>query len=310
MQTSEGAPVFESVRLEFIQFLRAAGRAPATIKAYDCDLKRILTAGGILSLHDFQEDTLSTAIVQWGTGDGGDGCPARSEATVNRAKSAIRAFAKWCKLRGYLDRDFSETLPLVRSVPRRTVPMALEEARRLLTTIAESKDPLAGRDHLLFSLYAVTGMRCSEVVALQIGDYDRVRKSLHPRNTKCRVERHHPVPPRLAERLETFCESRFRPNGASLPLFTGRCPHRSLSTRAVQMRLDHWKRRSGIRDVLSVHSFRAGLATHLHRTTGDLLLVAHALGHVDLRTAERYVFWDEEELREALAETEESLQAW
>ena len=67
-------------------------------------------------------------------------------------------------------------------------------------------------------------------------------------------------------------------------LFHGRHPERSLTTRQVRFRFNRWKALSGIREELTVHSFRAGFATHLYRATGDSLLVQHAIGHSDIRT--------------------------
>jgi len=57
---------------------------------------------------------------------------------------------------------------------------------------------------------------------------------------------------------------------------------------------------SGVNASLTIHSFRAGYATLLHKATKDLLLVARAMGHKDLSTTERYVRLDESVLREAV----------
>ncbi|MGH8247870.1 MAG: tyrosine-type recombinase/integrase, partial [Gammaproteobacteria bacterium] len=51
---------------------------------------------------------------------------------------------------------------------------------------------------------------------------------------------------------------------------------------------------------LTIHSFRAGFATALHRATGDVLLVSRSLGHRDLRPTMRYVQWLQPELRKAI----------
>jgi len=59
--------------------------------------------------------------------------------------------------------------------------------------------------------------------------------------------------------------------------------------RQAKERFDKRKELAGIRPQITIHSFRAGFATVLYRTTQDLLLVAHALGHKDVRTTEKYI---------------------
>ena len=114
-----------------------------------------------------------------------------------------------------------------------------------------------------------------------------------------------PVPPRLAEILERHISnlkqnSRFSANS---PLFSSRQSGRSLSVRHVQVRFDKWKNIAGIRENLTIHSFRAGFATLLHETTGDFLLVSRAMGHRDVRTTERYIADNMHAVREAIDET-------
>jgi site-specific recombinase XerD len=51
---------------------------------------------------------------------------------------------------------------------------------------------------------------------------------------------------------------------------------------------------------LTINSFRAGFATLLYRTTGDIWLVARALEHNSVATTRRYIETDSEDIRKAL----------
>ncbi|MGE5299721.1 MAG: tyrosine-type recombinase/integrase [Acidobacteriota bacterium] len=76
--------------------------------------------------------------------------------------------------------------------------------------------------------------------------------------------------------------------------------HWPLSVRYAQERFDKWKAASGIRNNLAIPSFRSGLATLLHQQTGDILLVANAPGHSDIRTTQRYIRLNMSTVREAV----------
>jgi len=106
-------------------------------------------------------------------------------------------------------------------------------------------------------------------------------------------------PKRLSRVLERYMKVHV-PALASLPFFPGRIADCPLTPRQAQLRFDLWKKRSGVNAALTIHSFRAGYATLLHKATKDLLLVACAMGHKDLSTTERYVRFDETAVREAV----------
>ncbi|MCL4492389.1 MAG: site-specific integrase [Nitrospirae bacterium] len=109
----------------------------------------------------------------------------------------------------------------------------------------------------------------------------------------------------LAEMLERYIHGPICDNtiGDYAPLFPGRYIHRPLSFRQAQARFDKWKNIAGIRKGLTIHSFRAGFATLLYRVTGDILLVARAMGHSDVRSTDRYVGNNMPAIREAMGKT-------
>jgi site-specific recombinase XerD len=74
-----------------------------------------------------------------------------------------------------------------------------------------------------------------------------------------------------------------------MPLFFGSNSTKALTAKQAREKFEKWKRFSGIRKNLTIHSFRSGYATILYRATGDILLVAQAMGHADIRTTQRYI---------------------
>ena len=81
--------------------------------------------------------------------------------------------------------------------------------------------------------------------------------------------------------------------------FAGR-QGRPLSARTVQYRFEFWLRRAGVRRALSVHALRHSFGTLLYQATRDLLLVSRALGHRDVKSAQRYAYLDDRALARAV----------
>jgi len=129
----------------------------------------------------------------------------------------------------------------------------------------------------------------------------RKRKTCH-HHLKGGSDRLQPIPHRLSRILERWISILRRNDQADLSslLFYGRHPERPLTTRQVRFRFNRWKVLSGIREDLTVHSFRAGFATQLYRATGDFLLVHHAIGHSCVRTTMRYIGNHLFEIRKAI----------
>lgn len=221
---------------------------------------------------------------------------------MNRIKSAFRSFFKWALQSGLISHNPAASLPMSRAASQRTTPITMEEINTLLHTISESGDPYAERDEALFATYAFTGIRCAEALALRVKDYDRSSFTLYLPKVKRGTGRLQPIPHRLSRVLGKWISILRRNGRADLSslLFCGKNPERSLTTRQIRFRLNRWKALSGIREDLTVHSFRAGFATHLYRATGDLLLVHYAIGHTDVRTTVRYIGNHLFEIRKAI----------
>jgi integrase/recombinase XerC len=154
-----------------------------------------------------------------------------------------------------------------------------------MNAIRRSNDPLRFRDEALFLTYALTGLRRTEALRLDVSDYDAEKGMLRVKSGKGRRARTIPVARQLGPVLRRFCN--YRQSGGKL--FAGRAPGKGLTARQAQVRFDLWKTAAGLRPELRIHSFRAGFATTLHRGCGDVILVSRALGHRDLRPTLRYV---------------------
>ena len=179
-------------------------------------------------------------------------------------------------------------LQLARGDSPLTPAITAAETKLLLSAIRGSNDPLRMRDEALFSTYALTGLRRAEALRLDASDYDAGKGVLRVKDGKGRRTRTVPVTQPLGLLLRRFRDdSAGRRSGGKL--FPGSVPGKGLTPREAHARFQRWKSAAGLMPELTIHSFRAGFATALHRGCGDVILASRALGHRDLRPTLRYV---------------------
>jgi integrase/recombinase XerD len=190
--------------VDFIGHITAAGRTPATIDAYGRDLRRLLKCVQDTALNEITDKVLDKAIMQLNNRCE-PGIILRQE-TMNRIKSAWRSFFAWCHATGRIACNPSRTLELARGNAKRTIPLSIIESESLLSAIRDSSDSLALRDEALYSIYAYTGMRRSEALALRVGDYSREEDVIYVRDGKGRKSRLCRVPFQLSGRNDnSYC---------------------------------------------------------------------------------------------------------
>ncbi|MCX5801246.1 MAG: tyrosine-type recombinase/integrase [Candidatus Eisenbacteria bacterium] len=221
----------------------------------------------------------------------------RSVLTVNRTKTALRVFFRFLNDAGYLSDNPAR---LIRSTPTdRRIPsyLSIDEAKRLLGTIANSDSAIAKRDHATFSLLLGTGIRLGSLVGLNASDVNIAQGTITIRAKGGREETVF-LNQQLCRLLRQHIDA--SATGDGRPLFRSRNGGR-LGPRQVQLRLRHWLEVTGITKPLSVHSLRRTFAARLYSKTGDLHLVQRALGHRHITTTEIYVKVEDNALRKALA---------
>lgn len=271
----------------FLRQMAADGRAASSIRSYQRELLLLDQAVGDAPLNRLTPDRLNGYLASPGVQMKVDGT-AKHASTVNRAKSVIRAFFRWCQQTGLIERDPAAHVRLAVTATPVTAHMTRRELNRFLGMIRRSRHPLALRDYALFATLAYTGIRLSDVIRLRPSDVDLFQGQLLLRRTKGgRCEPRH-LPARLRPILSPYIRNGSRGAGSNGEAVFVTQQGRPLSPRGVQYRFALWLQRARIRKPLSVHSLRHTFGTLLYRATKDLLLVSRALGHRDVKSTLRY----------------------
>lgn len=220
----------------------------------------------------------------------------RSVNTVNRHKVVYRSFFKWCFRKNLIKADLSSEIHLSKQLSNHAAPITLEEVKRLIEVISKSNDPFAERDKVLFSIYAFSGIRKSEALVLRVSDYDPRARSITICSSKGHTHKSQPIPKILSSILDHYLKDKI----PSAPLIYGQRDGAFLSPRQASNRFEKWKKLAKLRNNLTIHSFRAGYASQLYKSSKDPLLVSHAMGHSSFSTTEKYIKHEFGKLRASL----------
>lgn len=208
--------------------------------------------------------------------------------TIQRNLSSLRALVRYLIERGILEHDPTRGLQVPKSPQRLPRTLDADQARQLLEI--DANDPLAVRDRAILELFYSSGLRLSELVALDypldLGD------ALITVSGKGNKQRSVPVGRYARAAIEAWCG--VRPQLAAeeeTALFVGQRGQR-LSGRRIQQRLRYWAVRQGLPQQVHPHMLRHSFASHLLESSGDLRAVQELLGHADIGTTQIYTHLD------------------
>jgi len=212
-----------------------------------------------------------------------------SAHTVSQHVSALRFFyVKTLKRPCQLD-----DIPFPKERRRLPTVLSQEEVARLI----ESASNLFHRA-MLMTLYS-TGMRCGELVQLQVKDLDSQRMVIHIRQGKGNRDRDVPLSAKLLETLREY----WRWMKPQTYLFPGTLNQWRadvpISAKMAWHACHQAAERAGIDKQVSPHVLRHSYATHLLEAGTDLRTIQILLGHADLKHTTVYLHLSRRHLQAA-----------
>ena len=153
------------------------------------------------------------------------------------------------------------------------------------------------RDVAIMELFYSSGLRLSELAALNVADVDLYTESVRVLG-KGRKERICPVG---LPALEAVSRYRAAANVHAGPLFINKS-RRRMSTRSIWLVLKRYLRHTSIPISISPHKLRHSFATHMLDRGADLRSVQALLGHASLSTTQIYTHVTVERLKKAYAD--------
>jgi integrase/recombinase XerC len=283
---------------EFVQFLRVEkGAAHRSIATYQWCFGDFLEfargrVGGTVLINHFTAE--SCRAYQYDLSARG-----LAISTIRLRLATLGSFGKWAVRREHLDKN---PLDLLTRPQRKQRQPHVPRWSTVEKIIAQSSDR---RQRAIVALMAYGGLRRSEVVALDVGDYasgfglTRV-KGKGGDETGVAL-------PKVAQDILADYIKHDRPDAReSDPLFVVR--YRTKGGAWCERRMaDHriWKlvkaigKRIGVRQ-LHPHAFRHGCGTELLRRSRNLRAVQMHLRHIDIQTTTRYTRLTQAEMKEVV----------
>jgi len=223
-----------------------------------------------------------------------------SKATIARKLATLRSFYKFLVKRTQVS---SNPVVAVRTPKQeKKLPRFLEyeEVKKLLDTPPVSSW-LGARDRAILETLYSTGIRVSELVALNMDDIDFLGEVVHIRG-KGKKERIAPIGSSALQVIQHYMEFRNKraqsnSNFDSKVLFVNKHGRR-LSTRSVRRKMDKYLKMAGLDPAISPHTLRHSFATHMLNNGADLRSVQELLGHQSLSTTQIYTHLTTSKLKE------------
>ena len=155
------------------------------------------------------------------------------------------------------------------------------------------------RDHLMFSLALLAGLRAGTIVGLNVGEVrdsrGRMRSWVEPRAEIFKGQRAYAIPlgRELRAKVRAYLRWRELTEGRKLQdedaLFVSRSGRGRLTVRSLERAWQAWQDRIGIDRPYRLHDARHTFGTAIQRRGKDALLTKALLGHASLRSTERYL---------------------
>ncbi len=254
-----------------------------TVACYRRDVEKyfdFLEKNGITGLFDTTKSTVLTYLLSLQK-------EGRAATTVNRALASLRSFYAYLTAGGELMSD--PTLNLDAPTVARNIPQILtaREVERLLSA-PDTKTAKGRRDRAMLEVLYATGIKVSELIALDVRDVNTVAGFLRCRGGA--KERILPIGQLASEAVNKYLaggREQLKGDIKTDALFLNYTGTR-MSRQGFWKLIRSYKERAGITSEITPHILRNSFAAHLLENGADLAAIQEMLGHSDISTTRIY----------------------
>ncbi|NQX58935.1 site-specific tyrosine recombinase XerD [Paenibacillus qinlingensis] len=271
----------------FIQFLTTErGLSRNTLESYERDLLQFvayLEMQGVTSWRETGKVHLGSYLSQLKT-------LGRASATLSRIRVSLRSFFQFMVKERHLDSDpsvFIEVPKLEKRIPK---VLSILEVEKLLEA-PQSQQVNGARDKAMLELLYATGIRVSELVALNIADVNLEMGFIRCIG-KAEKERMIPLSGIAIRIIDTYIQQyRIKLLKRSVDeeaLFIGHLGTR-MTRQGFWKIMKRYALETEITNEITPHTLRHSFAAHLIENGADLRSVQEMLGHSDISSTQLYV---------------------
>ncbi len=209
--------------------------------------------------------------------------------SLQRNLSAIRAFYRYLLAAGLASQNPAQGIITPKNHKKLPRTLDVDQTTRLVEI--KDEDILAIRDKAILELMYSSGLRLSELTALELDSIDMADATVTVLG-KGKKMRKVPVGRAAIQAVKLWLRQRVEfANGEEAALFLSRRGRR-ISPRSIQQRLRQWAVKQGLANHVHPHMLRHSFATHILESSSDLRAVQELLGHADISTTQVYTHLD------------------
>ena len=231
------------------------------------------------------------------------------ERAKARKLSTLRSFFKYFFNKGKLTSNIASKVPTPKLHDKEIIRLENNEVNSLLNEVEDGTDlttrqqayhkKIGLRDLAIVTLLLGTGIRISECVGLDIDDLDFKNNSF----TVTRKGGNRKIlyfPEEVSDALIRYLEEDRLASDAESPALFLSLRKQRITVRAVEKLVKKYSKLITPLKKITPHKLRSTYGTNLYHRTGDIFVVAEALGHRDVNTTKKhYAAMSEEILKNA-----------
>ncbi len=277
---------------DFIQFLTVEKRASRhTLSNYRRDLQHLAETTPVDSWQTLQPLQIQQYIAQRHR----DGLGSKS---LQRCLASIRSFYRYLINYGIAESNPAKNIKAPKQTQSLPETLDIDQITAIMESTPDSV--LEIRDVAMFELFYSSGLRLSELAALDIEDIDLHERQLRVKQGKGGKARLLPVGKKAVQALERWLAARFVTEECAVFISQR---GRRLSQRSIQLRLDRWCRKIGVAFHVHPHMLRHSFASHFLESSQDIRAVQELLGHKNISTTQIYTHLDFQHLSKIYDQT-------
>jgi integrase/recombinase XerC len=272
----------------FLDELRRQNASEHTVRNYGSDLDQFLdyfTVPGKKNVSVEDIDVLS--IREW---LGHLYEQKLTAVSMRRKLAAVRSFFKFLLREGLVDKNVARIVRTPKAPQTLPAVMTAEQTNALVDGVSPAADkferPYPARDLAIFEMLYGCGLRISELVGLNLDDFDFNERWIRVRG-KGKKERQVPYAGKASTALDRYLTLRQPDSDNARALFLN---HRGarLTDRGARGIVKFYASMITGDSSIHPHSLRHAYATHLLSDGADLRAIQELLGHARLSTTQKY----------------------
>ena len=275
----------------FLDYLASEKKYSAnTLAAYNNDLNQLaeyVKSEGSVAGSDSSEPKLNARILSGYLHDLRE--RKYKPSTVARKIAAAKSFLKFMVDRGRMRGDLAPNLASPQVSKPLPQSLSVSEVRRLLAEPAQLSTTEAKRDKAMLELLYATGLRASELMALNMRDIDLKKNIVRCSGSGSRA-RVIPIDQPVARVMKEYIDvvrPEFLSDEKEVALFLNRRGER-LTRQGFWQIVQGYADRVGLSGKVTPRSLRHSFAAHRLKSGADLQSVQELLGHAHISTTRAY----------------------